>query len=363
MVKPLNIGLEENRIYHMDNRKGMLSIPEKSINLIISDPPYFEVKGDFDFVWKNFDEYLEFMEGQAKLYKRVLAENGSLFVYGHAKRIAYIQVIFDKYFNLENSLVWRKVQCQTMRQDFEQSRCFAPITERILFYSNEIGQTGLEKIKLDVNNFKPLRLYFEKLQKWIGLGLKKINDKLGHRKAEHAFYWKSTQWDLPTKTTYSELIKVFGINKWEGFKEYEALRQEYEALRQEYEALRQEYEALRQEYEALRQEYEALRRPFNNYKKYYDVLDFSQESHITGQYDHETIKPETLTRAMILTCSRKNDIVLVPFSGSGTECAMAAKEKRRFIGFDTDEKHVKTGQDRVRPILENKQTSILDFIE
>ena len=39
---------------------------------------------------------------------------------------------------------------------------------------------------------------------------------------------------------------------------------------------------------------------------------------------------------IIQTCSRKGDLVLVPFSGSGTECAMAAKEGREFIGFNAD---------------------------
>ena len=33
-------------------------LPDKSVDLIIADPPYFEIKGDFDFVWKSFDDYL-----------------------------------------------------------------------------------------------------------------------------------------------------------------------------------------------------------------------------------------------------------------------------------------------------------------
>ena len=78
----------------MDNRQGLSELSEKSVNLIISDPPYFEVKGEFDFVWKSFDEYLQFMEDQARLYKRVLADNGTLFVWGDKKNIAYVQVIF-----------------------------------------------------------------------------------------------------------------------------------------------------------------------------------------------------------------------------------------------------------------------------
>jgi site-specific DNA-methyltransferase (adenine-specific) len=295
-------------------------LPDKSVQLIIADPPYFEVKGSFDFVWKSFDEYLIDVEKWAKECKRLLADNGTLFWYGHAKKIAYAQIIFDKYFNLENNIAI-EFNRQT-KKGVELFRCFAPVSERLLMYSNETIMTGLEAIKLDINNFQPLRQYFKELQEFIGLGLKKINETLGHRKAEHGFYHSSTQWDLPIIETYNELIKHFKIDKWEGFKEYETLRQEYETLR----------------------------RPFNNFKKLFDVMSFDQEAHITGKYEHDTCKPETLTRALILTCSRENDLVFVPFAGSGTEVAMAIKEGRKAIGFDIEEKYVEMGNKRTEII-------------
>ena len=103
------------------------------------------------------------------------------------------------------------------------------------------------------------------------------------------------------------------------------------------------------EYEALRAEYESLRRPFDNCFKLQEVLNFSNEAQKTGRnYDHDTVKPEKLTRALILTCSRPGDIVFVPFSGSGTECAMAIREGRRYIGFDVCQKYVDTGNARCK---------------
>jgi DNA modification methylase len=80
-------------------------------------------------------------------------------------------------------------------------------------------------------------------------------------------------------------------------------------------------------------------------------MSFDQEAHITGKYDHDTVKPETLTRALILTCSRPNDLVVVPFAGSGTECAMAVKEGRKTIGFEITEKHAKMSNERVQIYL------------
>jgi site-specific DNA-methyltransferase (adenine-specific) len=313
--------MEVNKIYHDDWMNNQL--PDKSVQLIIADPPYFEVKGDFDFVWKSFDDYLIDVEKWAIECKRLLADNGTLFWYGHAKKIAYSQIIFDKYFNLENNIAI-EFNRQT-KKGVELFRCFAPVSERLLMYSNEIIMTGLEVIKLDVNNFQTLRQYFKELQEFIGTPKSKIVQQVGQT-ADHCFRWGSTQFDLPTIETYNKLIEHFEINKYEGFKEYETLRQEYETLRQEY---------------------ETLRRPFNNFKKLFDIMSFDQEAHITGKYDHDTCKPETLTRVLILTCSRPNDLVFVPFAGSGTEVAMAIKEGRNAIGYDIEEKYVEMGNKRV----------------
>jgi site-specific DNA-methyltransferase (adenine-specific) len=142
-----------NKIHHADWLTN--NLPDKSVQLIIADPPYFEVKGEFDFKWKSFNDYLIDVEKWAVECKRLLADNGTLFWYGHAKKIAYAQIIFDKYFNLENNIAI-EFNRQT-KKGVELFRCFASVSERLLMYSNEIIMTGLEVIKLDVNNFQTLR--------------------------------------------------------------------------------------------------------------------------------------------------------------------------------------------------------------
>ena len=112
-------------------------LPDKSVQLIIADPPYFEVKGAFDFVWNSFEDYLKDVEKWAIECKRLLADNGTLFWYGHAKNIAYAQVIFDMHFNLINNLVWDKGSFMGLEES-EGLRSFAPCTERILMYSNDV---------------------------------------------------------------------------------------------------------------------------------------------------------------------------------------------------------------------------------
>ena len=321
-------GMELNKIHHMDFLKNTL--PDKCAKLMICDPPYYRVKGEFDFIWKTFADYLADVEKWAVECKRLLADNGTLFWWGNSKKIAYSQIILDKHFNLENSIVWRKtdsMQYQYYSPDL--ARTFNTHNERLLMYSNEIIRTGLEEIKLDVNNFKGLREYFKGLQAYIPHTKIEITNRIG-QKADHCFRHGSTQWDLPTKETYAELITAFKIDSWTGYKEYETLRQEYETLR----------------------------RFFRNDAKLEEVLEFSQNGHNTKNYDHETQKSETLTRSLILTCSRKGDLVVVTFSGSGTECAMSAKEGRPFIGFDVKKKYVDMGNERCDIILSQPELSL-----
>ena len=320
-----------NQIYNIDFMDN--DLPDGCANLIIADPPYFEIKGDFDFAWDSFEDYLKDVEKWAIECKRLLAENGTLFWYGDDKRIANAQIIFDKHFNLLNNLVWHKGENFMGLNKSEGLRSFAPCTERILMYSSLAQDpTGLETIKLDVNNFKVLRNYFKELHEWMDVSKRLLINEVG-QSVDHCFRYNSTQWDLPTLKTYNELIQKFKINEWDSFREYESLRGESESLRSEY--------------ERLRGQYEELRRPFDNFLNANEVLRFNNESAMHTQYSHPTRKPQKLTRALILTASRPNDLVLVPFAGSGTECAASLLESRRFIGYEIDQKYFDIANKRI----------------
>lgn len=297
------------RVHHSDWLNN--GLPDKSVQLIIADPPYFEVKGSFDFVWKSFEEYLIDVEKWAIECKRLLADNGTLFWYGHAKKIAYAQIIFDKYFNLENNITI-EFNRQT-KKGVENFRCFAPVSERVLMYSLETPQTFLSIRQYLWNEYKKTGLSMEQVNELIG-----TTSKGGGGMAYNTLSITRTNWDMPKEYIYTALQKTGYFQK---------------------------------PYEELKGEFETLRRPFNNFNKLFDVMSFDQEAHITRNYDHETCKPETLSRALILTCSRPNDLVLVPFAGSGTEVAMAIKEGRQAIGFDVEEKYCQMSNDRIKKVL------------
>ena len=315
--------MEVNKIYHDDWMNNKLA--DKSVQLIIADPPYYKVKGEFDFIWKTFDDYLKDVERWAIECKRVLADNGTLYWYGDAKNIAYAQIIFDKHFNLLNSLVWENTNNHKQQIRFNTDlRTFAPLTERLLMYEQRGQKTGGELI------FEQFLKPKNPFSKYLKIEFK--NAKVTNKEIAKLF---------PSRTGGLTGCVSNWLNGDNVITEEQYLKvRDY--LNNKY--LLKPYEELKAEYEELKAEYEELRRPFNNERFYGDVI--RMPNYETGNHEHDTPKPEKLTRELILISSRPNDLILVPFAGSGTECAMAIKENRNFIGFEINEKHVNYGNKR-----------------
>tara|TARA_R110000772_G_scaffold252509_1_gene367929 strand:+ start:534 stop:1478 length:945 start_codon:yes stop_codon:yes gene_type:complete len=308
--------MELNKVHNIDFLNN--DLPDKCAKLIIADPPYYKVKGDFDFIWKTFDDYLKDVEKWAVECKRILADNGTILWYGDAKNIAYAQVIFDKHLNLLNSIVWENTNDHKQQIRFnEDLRSFAPLTERILMYSNETY--NLTQCVFMIRDYIRAEIVKSKGK----VVLKQVNEALG------------------TATNGGGVASAcLSLDKAEPTMLTKEMYQKLQTWCMPY---------LTKEYEELRKEYEELRRPFNNSLHLGDVIRLP--NYETSDYDHDTIKPEKLTRILINTCSRENDLVVVPFAGSGTECAMSAKEKRPFIGYEITEKHAKMSQERANKIL------------
>ena len=161
-------------------------------------------------------------------------------------------------------------------------------------------------------------------------------EKLGNSGSQHFLEPYGPQWSLCTKETYNELIKVFNIDKYEGFKTYEELRQEYEELRQEYEELRQEYEELRYTFN--------LKEVQKNISCVWEV-----ESTNSGRL-HSCEKPINILEKIIKTSSNENDTVLDCFMGSGSTGVACINTNRKFIGIEKDEKYFEIACNRIKEV-------------
>jgi hypothetical protein len=221
-------------------------------------------------------------------------------------------------------------------EESEGLRSFAPCTERILMYGSKAQDaTGLDYVKSKfVSPNNPISLYMKEEMKIHNITQRQIAKLFpsasgGLTGCVHN--WLNGDGRAITKEHYEKIQLNFDY-----------------AFKKPYENLPIEKKSMRNFAKSMRNFADHLQTTLN-FKRY---LDFQMKHTKTGaKYDHETVKPETLTRALILTCSRVNDLVVVPFAGSGTECAMSVKEGRKTIGFEITEKHAKMSNDRVQNIL------------
>tara|TARA_R110000796_G_scaffold5096_2_gene19256 strand:+ start:105 stop:1070 length:966 start_codon:yes stop_codon:yes gene_type:complete len=183
--------------------------------------------------------------------------------------------------------------------------------------------------KHDFEGKHPLRDYFKIIMEYIGLNLKQINTKLGHRRAEHTFYINSTQYGLCTEKTYLELIEVFGIDKVNKFKEFSELKKiDTEYRRDLLKQMNEQYPSTFNLWEGNKYKSNILK-----YKKDYDG-------------HHPTQKPVLLLEDLIKTFSNENDLVVDLTMGSGSTMVACKNTSRKGIGIEMNDKYFKIAQER-----------------
>ena len=65
------------------------------------------------------------------------------------------------------------------------------------------------------------------------------------------------------------------------------------------------------------------------------------------QIGHPAPFPEELPHRLIQLYTFKEDVILDPFVGSGTACLAAVKDKRNYVGYDTNSEYVKMAEKRI----------------
>lgn len=297
-------------------------LPDGCADLIVADPPYFEVKGDFDFVWPTFDAYLSDVERWAAECARLLAPSGNLIWWGSSARIAYSQIILDRHFRLLANCAWYKKNGIHNRKPHGAPPTFRNSSERFLHYEKKESPQDRTRAKNAVDFYEP----FEPIRLWLKQEVQALGGEVCVAAALHisdraVCHWTCRcQWTFPPPRRVQQLLQL-----------YPPLQGKDKAA----------------EFSRKREEFESKLRYFNwELYNFRDIITAIQEDHITKLYDFPTKKPPTLTRQLIETCSRPGALVVVPFAGSGTECEAAKVSGRRFIAFDTDPRAAAMAQAR-----------------
>ncbi len=94
-----------------------------------------------------------------------------------------------------------------------------------------------------------------------------------------------------------------------------------------------------------------LAKKINGGKQMRNLWILTAKRHITS---HPTEKPEQLLERVVSLGSKKGDLVLDPFMGSGTTGVVAKKLCRKFIGIELDKKYFQIATNRINEVKREK---------
>ncbi len=345
-------------IIHGEALDVMRGMADNSVDAVVTDPPYFKVKGEaWDHQWDKPAQFIEWMGQLAEQWQRILKPNGSLYVFASPKMAARVEVEIAERFEVLNRIRWTKGEGWHQKAEKEALRSYLSPWEEVIFaehYNSDSiakGEAGYAAKCDELRGFvfEPLRAYLAAERDRAGFttrmvaeayqkvtGSRTVTGMAGH-------WFERVQWSLPTAKNYEWLRDLFTA-------------QGGDYLRREYEDLRREYEDLRREYEDLRKEYEELRRPFNVTADvpYTDVWTFPTVQAYQGK--HVCEKPLAMMEHIIKASTRPGAIVLDCFAGSAATGHACLLNGRKFIGIELSKQWTDRGRFRLAAVRPHGNT-------
>ena len=284
------------------------------VDLILCDPPYGNMNGTELDGWKNQTTQWDIAIDPKEIYTKtdkLLRENGILVLFSQEPYTSQLRTNTITNLPFCYPMIWKK-------DHFANALIAkkAPVS-----YFEDINVFCK---KYDTDLLHPLRQYSKKVMDYIGLGLKQINNELGHRRAEHFFYWNTSQFKIPTLDTYLEIEDKFKIKEMNGYLNYDEIVEINKKFNKK----------------------------FNLYgeNKKSNILEYKKDY---GRL-HPTQKPVDLLIDLINTYTDEGDLVLDFTMGSGSTGIACMNTNRNFIGIELDEKYFNIAKERIIKTKEDK---------
>ena len=313
-----------NKILLGDCLDVMREMPDKCVDLVLTDPPYNIGKDS----WDKIDNYHAWLGDIFFECSRILKDNGTLWFFHmsfpdlaiiHQTITSRTDLRFKQFITINKGLGSIAGRCS-----MNTLRSYPRATEYLMFYTFE-DLTGAEQLSDKIARRNPMAAY-----------LRSEIERAGATNREIANLFPSktggmtgcvSNWllglNFPLKEQYQKIKEYLGGNY-----------------------LRREYEDLRREYEDLRREYEDLRYTFNLPKGITDVWDINfYGDRVIG---HCTPKPITLLERIIYTVTKKGGIVLDPFMGTGSTVAACINLERQYIGIELNPEYIHIANERIK---------------
>jgi site-specific DNA-methyltransferase (adenine-specific) len=315
-----------------DSLEVLKLIPDASVGLILTDPPYHSTKKENIYGDKAFAEdehFLEWMEKFAIEFARVLKPNGSAYVFCATEMSGRLEVLFSKHLKPLNHITWTKPNDPGFdgwkgKMNKEALRRWYPHSERILFFEQ---QSGVEGHRSTLGHL---------------LRTKRIEAGLsGHQLTE-------------LTGEYGNVNHGGAVSNWEIGRNVPS-REQYEKICRA---------ILATENVKSMPKFEDVVRPFamSGDLEYTDVWNFPSVRPYRGKHPAE--KPLSMLTHIINASSYEGDIVLDCFAGSGATGVAAIQTNRKAVLIDIEEQWAKRSSQRIRDAVfaasENSIISLAD---
>jgi DNA modification methylase len=279
-----------NKIKNEDVNTYIDRLPNRSIDTIILDPPYFRVVNeDWDKQWATFEDYLAWMNGIVEKLERVSKWSTSVWLFGMAYQLSFLIPIFEKHgYTYRQHIVLDKGLKSVAGRTSGKLKMFPTATEYIVYFHKEARGV--------------VKKYLQDKQVELGRTPLEINTALG--KATNGGGKWSTIAGIRQKN-----IQYPTREDWDALKPLLGLEWEYD-------------------------DYVYTFKLPSGLTDVWNDINFQERGRI-----HPTQKPATLIQR-ILTCStRTGGLVLDPFMGSGATARACKVLGMNYVGCEASEEY------------------------
>lgn len=313
----------DNMLIHGDNLLALKALEQDfagKVKCIYIDPPY-----NTGSAFEHYDDGLEhsiwlsLMRDRLELLNKLLSEEGGIFINIDENEQAYLKVLMDEIFGRKNQVctfIWyaRSGQGNTVGHIAESH-------EYILFYAKNIEKIQVSKIKNITKDGN-------------------YSDEIGSYKREQLRQWGQGDRREDRPSMYYPVIAPDNSEIYP--KRADGSDGRWRVSRRSMDALIEKGDVDYVKSDNGWVLYKKIRSGKITYSSYTTILDnvgtassaTIELKQLFGKKVFDTPKPEKLIQHLISLITKKNDLVLDSFLGSGTTSAVAQKMGRRWIGVE-----------------------------
>ena len=287
------------RILVGDALQTLRRLPDRCVDLVVLDPPYWKVIGEkWDYRWRTQEDYRQWCREWFTEIARVCKRSASLYLFGYVRNLVHVfHDITALGFEFRQEIIVDKGIKSVAGRKTSTYKQFPNTTETIFFF---------------VYDAKPaIRHVLLSRQRELGITTKEINERLGV-KSNGGGMWSLYSGEnilaqVPTPEMWKRLESVLDFKAPDDLKGF-------------------------------------VFQPQMGLTNVWTDIDFYSEDRI-----HRTQKPLRLIERLLIASSSTDQVVLDPFCGSGTTAVAAKKLGRKWIAIELDEQMAGLANHRINP--------------